>query len=218
VNLDHPNHCQYQEQISERSGVAGDFETWHWITADHGAFDGPIDDWVVSHEDLYREYVKDWSVVVQAGGNQGMYPCLFSQMFETVYTFEPDPLNFHCLVQNCQAPNIIKMQAALGDVHKMIGMRSCSDSNFGMHKVTAVGTIPQLRIDDLDLPSCGLIQLDIEGYEIFALRGAEETIKKFHPVIAVENASNEIFRFVHSLGYNKKTLSKMDTIFVVGED
>ena len=30
------------------------------------------------------------------------------------------------------------------------------------------------------------IKLDLEGYEIFAIRGAERTIKEYHPVMLVE--------------------------------
>ena len=46
--------------------------------------------------------------------------------------------------------------------------------------------MPTVIIDELDLPSCGLIQLDVEGYEYFALLGARRTIEKYHPVIMVE--------------------------------
>lgn len=212
----HSNQTQYQTLVSDRIGVVNEFEEWHWVTTDRGAFDGPMGDWITSHEDLYKKHVKDWSIVVQAGGNCGMYPSLFSCMFETVYTFEPDPLNFFCLVQNCQNPNIIKMQAALGDVHKMVGIWEKDKRNCGMHQIGAGGKIPQLRIDDLDLPSCGLIQLDIEGYEINALNGALETIEKFHPVISAENANKQVLDLTLKMGYTSKVISAMDTIFIPG--
>ena len=157
----------YTEQISQRDVPVDGVTSWHWVTQDYGAFDGPKQDWEESHKAAYLRHVTNWDVVVQAGGNCGMYPTLFARLFKTVYTFEPDPLNFYALVQNCQDDNIIKMQAALGDVHTMIEVRRASMTNVGMHTVApAIGAkIPQLRIDDLKLDACGLFQLDIEGYE-----------------------------------------------------
>ena len=48
------------------------------------------------------------------------------------------------------------------------------------------GAIPTLRVDDLGLKVCDLLYLDIEGYELFALRGSAETIRRCRPVIACE--------------------------------
>jgi hypothetical protein len=46
--------------------------------------------------------------------------------------------------------------------------------------------IPMLKIDDLNLNSCDLICLDTEGYEFNILTGAKETLKKFKPVLCLE--------------------------------
>lgn len=208
---------KYASLISPRCARIDSIETWQWITTDHGAFDGPMNDWIESHKAVYLKHVTDWSVVVQAGGNCGMYPALFAHLFKTVYTFEPDPLNFYALVQNTQFDNIIKMQAALGDHHGMIEVHRQTMQNVGMHTVrkTETAFIPQLCIDDLALPSCGLIQLDIEGYEIHALTGARNTIEKFKPVIACERADEKITQFLSARGYSMVGQSKMDAIYKV---
>ena len=49
---------------------------------------------------VVQPYLKGKKVVVQAGGNCGMQVVKFAEFFDTVYTFEPDPVNFHCLVNN----------------------------------------------------------------------------------------------------------------------
>ena len=54
-------------------------------------------------------------------------------------------------------------------------------------------------IDSLDLSECNLIWLDIEGYEVNALKGGERTIDLFHPVIIIEEKGNEVF---HGLAPN----------------
>jgi len=140
--------------------------------------------------DLLDKYLKEKNVVIQAGGNVGVFPRKLAKDFTAVYTFEPDPENFACLAANCLESNIIKFQAALGSNHEMIQVgvsRPDLKNNCGAYQVLGAGITPTMMIDDLDLPACDLIYLDIEGYELFALQGAYETIKKFHPVIVIEN-------------------------------
>lgn len=46
--------------------------------------------------------------------------------------------------------------------------------------------VPRIRLDDLELTDLRFVKMDIEGHELAALRGAEETIRRDLPVIAVE--------------------------------
>jgi FkbM family methyltransferase len=43
-----------------------------------------------------------------------------------------------------------------------------------------------ITIDSLNLPSVGLIKLDIQGSELIALKGAAETIQRCRPVVLIE--------------------------------
>lgn len=208
------NLLEYKNKVSIREGYVDGLGLWYWIDKDKGAFEGPMKDWVESHKEAYTKYLHGRQLVIQAGGNCGMYPVLFSQIFTHVYTFEIDPLNFYTLVNNCQNDRIVKIQAALGDSHKMIGVTKGPDYNVGMHKVSSKGNVPQLCIDDFEWPACDLIQLDVEHYEIHALRGAKVTIEKFHPVISVENVNKEIEEFLDQFDYKVAQTSKMDVIFV----
>lgn len=146
-----------------------------------------------------------------------MYPRLLSDIFERVYTFEPDPLNFYCLARNCEKSNIVKMQAAVGAKHEMIEVHQLTDQNVGMHRVSEApgALIPQLCIDDLKLPACDLIMLDIEGYEIHALHGAVQTIAMHRPTIMIENSNAMTDELLARFGYKPIVFSKMDTIYVV---
>lgn len=132
-------------------------------------------------------YCSNFDTVVQAGGNVGVWPKELSKHFKAVYTFEPDNINFQCLSRNVNEMNVVKMQAALGDKPGLICLVK-QRTNCGAHFVqpNVQGIVPTLRIDDLGLTSCNLIQFDIEGFELFALQGAKNTIEKFKPVIVVE--------------------------------
>lgn len=130
-------------------------------------------------------------VVLQGGGNLGIYPKRLAQSFKTVYTFEPAQALFPLLVANAPEPNIIRFQAALGESRELVSMsqtrrdgKPCAHE--GITHVAGAGVVPTLRIDDLALPVCDLICLDLEGFELYALRGAVETIARCRPVLAVE--------------------------------
>lgn len=124
------------------------------------------------------------SVAVQAGGNVGVWAAHLAEMFETVYTFEPDPDNYHCLVQNVPA-NVIHQQAALCNRPGSIRLE-VDPKNVGAHYVNGKGKIPAITLDSLELPGCDYLCLDIEGFEPLALQGAEQTIAKYKPLIHIE--------------------------------
>lgn len=129
-------------------------------------------------------HAKNRRAVVQAGGHIGIYPSILAEYFEQVYTFEPDGNNFQCLVANCAKPNVYVARGLLGEVRGCRELRVSKNS--GGHNVGAKGPVPTYRIDDLALAKCDAIFLDIEGFEIPALRGAMDTIKRAHPLLVVE--------------------------------
>ena len=203
--------------IHKRNDNVDGVGPWYWIQKDTGAWFGPKQDWEHSHKAKYLQHVTDWCLVVQAGGCQGMYPRLFANMFQRVYTFEPDPLNFLCLVNNCQLDNIIKMQSALGAECKLITVNRLNPENVGENRVTEeFQFVPMITIDTLNLDGCGLIQLDVETYERNVILGAMETIKKYKPVITCENGKDgEIIELLSPLGYQIVDESRGDTFYKV---
>lgn len=197
-----------------------DREGWLWP-----AYDTACWDWLQQEKDnpnQVSEFCLEKRVVVQAGGNCGFYIKPYAALFETVYTFEPDPQNFYCLTNNVDEQNVIKIQACLGDEHKLVGMK-VKQKNAGVSRVSEYpGGYPTFMIDDLGLEVCDLIHLDIEGYEFFALRGAVETIKKCKPIISIEwlghnrlygITDNEIISFLSNLGYREIGKVYNDLVF-----
>lgn len=131
-------------------------------------------------------HCRKFDVAVQAGGNCGLWPKALGEKFAKVYTFEPDPMNFRCLCTNAPAENIFKFNASLGAAHCCTDLVRRPD-NIGAHQIGGKGDIPMLCIDDLSLPACDLIYLDIEGAELNALLGAQQTIIEHSPVIVIED-------------------------------
>lgn len=166
---------------------------------------------------------------MQAGGNVGVFPRRLAEVFERVYTFEPDAALFAALCANAPAVNIVKLQAALGWDRGTVGLAcrrrdgSLKPAHPGMTFVEGAGAVPVLRVDDLGLEVCDLLYLDIEGREFAALRGAEETIRRCRPVLALEInkqiehaglTAEELRGYIRTLGYRPDGVFNSDEVFV----
>lgn len=211
-----------QPQHEDVCGVTG----WLWVKADMSSWPGPRLEWIHNHETLYFRYLRDTHTVVTAGANCGLHARMFARRFERVYAFEPDPLNFHCLVNNCQADHVVKMMCALGDVNGMVGLHRASLDQCGSHRIhagapPAAASVPMIALDTLGLARCDLIQLDVEGFEDRVLIGARDTIQRCRPVIVVETLQGEDFpgvvRLLTDWGYRRVGISGSDSLWVPGE-
>lgn len=165
-------------------------------------------------------------IAIQAGGNCGIFPRYLSKKFKYVYTFEPEGENFFCLVNNAPQKNIIKLQAAIGNKNTSSMGLMYMPKNCGGFHLQDSGLIPVISLDSLNLPACDLLQLDIEGYELFALNGAEKTINKFSPVIMIEHKKHaaryganpdDIINLLKEMGYKEAGRVRRDIIFTRGK-
>ncbi len=189
-------------------------EGWFWPIEDTVSWD-----YIQERKDnpyKIAEFCKTKNNVIQAGGNLGYYPKRFAELFKNVYTFEPDYLNFNCLVMNTlENENIFRYQAGLGDIRKPFSLQidrsNCGSYNMG--KSITDGNIPQLQIDDLGIKDVSLIQLDVEGYEENCIRGGLKTIEEFKPIIVVETAWANPESFLNIIGYYSIGRVDVDTIF-----
>jgi FkbM family methyltransferase len=164
------------------------------------------------------KFCKTKNTVIQAGGNIGFYPKKYSQIFKNVYTFEPDIINFNCLILNTlDCYNIYKYQCGLGYKRTPFFLNkdesNCGGYNIGKNLI--YGNIPMLRVDDLNLKNVSLIHFDVEGYEKSCLIGSIKTIKLNKPIIVVEISWDEknICKFLDKINYVKIGELDVDWIF-----
>lgn len=143
----------------------------HAFTAWKGAPVGAVD-----------PFLKEKRLAVQAGGNCGIVTRELAKRFGVVYTFEPDAENFRYLTRNCPEPKVAKIQAALGEVHGMTGMKG-TRQNCGEFFLEGQGFVPVLKLDDFVFPFLDLLYLDCEGFEPLVLRGGMQAIRAHKPVI-----------------------------------
>lgn len=144
----------------------------------------------IAHVDEIYAACDHHACVIHAGANVGAYAQKFSHMFERVYAFEPDRANFKCLSLNTiDILNIYPQFAALGGHTGTVHMHNAESDNCGTWAVKpglTEGSTPMITIDSLNLTHVSCVHLDLEGYEWFALKGAQNTITSCKPLVVVE--------------------------------
>jgi FkbM family methyltransferase len=193
-------------------------------------------DWTMFEIDIPKHLMdtllnngKEIKNIIHAGGNIGIYTLEFAKRCKSVYVFEPSNENFSVLSMNCAGiDNIFLYKAALGEKRSTINMINDEIEHCGTWRVSEEeGDVPVLLIDDFNLKDISIIHLDVEGYELYALRGAEQTIRKYKPLIAFEclqhnnkygYSENELFNYMDELGYKHFSKYSNEIMFINFEE
>jgi FkbM family methyltransferase len=161
-------------------------------------------EWSASEMALLRQVLSPGAVVVEGGANVGAHTIALSRLAGRtgqIHAFEPQRLVFQTLCANValnSCVNVFAHYAALGAQPGEIAvpwLPPDTPTNFGgLSLRLEVGgeRVPLRRIDDLALPACHLIKLDVEGMELDALLGASETVHRYRPHLYVENDREEL--------------------------
>lgn len=162
---------------------------------------------------IVLEYVPVGGVVVDAGAFIGDHTRAYLDKVGpagVVWAFEPNPDAFRCLVHNC--PEAKAFPFGLSDLAGSAGL--IKNPNAGASRLSGVGGIVLVRLDDYEFRRLDFLKVDVEGMEVKALRGASDTIKRFKPVMWVEvnrgtlekngYEVEELWEVIGDFGYNMK--------------
>ncbi len=139
---------------------------------------------------------------LEVGAHIGYYSALLSPFVRRIYAFEPDARNHPYLRETLSSLPSAKLipQAVCDRVGRMNLSNDSESSLSHLDPNSAEGTnmVDTTTIDafvQMHQTQPAAIKVDIEGFDILALRGALETIRQFHPVFLVEygqdaNAAN----------------------------
>jgi FkbM family methyltransferase len=152
---------------------------------------------------VLRQLLIQPGVVVEVGANIGVHTVMLAreaqQRRQVLVALEPQPVIFQTLCANLAAngiTNVLAWPYACGsDAGTLYFERPdyAAPGNFGgveMQIKPGAGMIPVpcVRMDDvLHTHTASLIKLDVEGFELAALQGAEETLARCRPTLYVEN-------------------------------
>jgi len=86
------------------------------------------------------------------------------------------------------------------------------------------GSVTMLALDDMDLPGCDLLKIDVEGFELSVLKGAKNLIRKYRPTIIMETEKkrfarrfgwrwDDAMRLLFMQGYREVERQRPDRVF-----
>lgn len=179
---------------------------------------------------LFPKCKKDY-VVLDIGTHIGSVAMRFAQLVGNngkAYGFEPDPFNYEKCKRNLQSNHFPQLEIhniGLGSQAGEFILEVDSPDNLGHNHIVAVANPDKksykVQITTLDefckvhqINHIDLIKIDIEGYELKALEGGIDTLKRLQPIIFIEicddflkiqkNSGNQVIVFLESLGYEVK--------------
>lgn len=163
--------------------------------------DSHISRWVEEHGSLYHDKqtlplvlpeINEGDHVVDVGAHIGdtAGPFLYRVgKSGFVFAIEPNHDAYECLVRNLRQIGTddnwtaVKYAASDDDL-ETVGLSS--DLNAGAIRVEGNGSIPTAKIDSFNLGRVDFLKIDVEGFELRVLKGAEQTINRFHPKMLIE--------------------------------
>src|ERR1043166_3085196 len=143
-----------------------------------------------AERELLRQILAPGAVGVDAGANIGVYSQFLSRCVGAegiVYSFEPSPDNFRRLqAATAHLGNVRANRAAVGDHTGQSKLYLSDDLNvdhraYATHEDSRrVISIEMIALDDYFKrgETVNLIKLDVQGYELHALRGAQRVLSE----------------------------------------
>jgi FkbM family methyltransferase len=194
---------------------------------------------------MVREHLSDGATFIDVGADFGIYSLRAAQMVKPaghVIAVEPNPESVKRLQANIaasDAPTVSVAPVACSDAEATLDLYVAPNSNVGetsFSKVNAAqeGKIAQTYkvrarpLDDIVRESgvnrVDAIKIDVEGAEYLVLKGAQQTLDRFHPMLLVEmverqlqamgTSSAELRTFLRAHGYREGRHDEWNVEFV----
>lgn len=179
------------------------------------------------------------AVVIDVGANIGRWSLLSAKLFQTkkIYSFEPFLETYHRLRKNISlnsSLNIETFNLALNNKSELVTMATASEKNSGMNfisntKSNSINQVESVTLDFFiqshDIKKIDLMKIDVEGFEMNVLKGAQQMIQQHHPVIICEindtllaknkTSPKNVFDFLVDHKYQIKKLPNMETVSIL---
>jgi FkbM family methyltransferase len=160
------------------------------------AFRGSYD---AASRELLLAHVTPGTLVLDIGASLGLWTVGLGRAAEAigahVWAFEPHPNNHSWLHRNIElnrlGPFVTVHETALGDATGEVVMDGGEAGRRGGNSFIAVGSpqphgvsVPVVTLDSVPRPArVSAIKIDVEGYEVRILRGAQQLIEHDRPTI-----------------------------------
>lgn len=202
--------------------------TFSYHIAKYGSWDGYSSNWII------KKFSNQNSLCfIDIGANFGWYTCLFSIIGgenSKIFSVEPSLDNLFFLKKNIyknKLKNISLIECAIGDKENSLPLYFANPKNPGAHSlikdtpqqdsITNYSQVDVKTLDSLfkDLEIIHLMKIDIEGFELNALKGGLKTLKKvqnllieFSPHLWKDpyNEAKHFFKILNDIGLKPNIL------------
>ena len=168
-------------------------------------------------------YVSQWRNAVDIGAHVGEWTRSLSRKFDHVICFEPNPNFRECFNRNIKENNVTLHPYGLSShSHNAIqGVNATHLNDVLGDTEPREGDIECRSLDSFDLCDVDYIKIDVDGFEIPLLEGAQETLKRNNPVINIEMKERkrpkiveESRRILRNLGYAQQSRVRSDEVWL----
>jgi len=170
------------------------------------------------------EFVASRRRAIDVGAHVGLWSRPLVEQFDHVVAFEPMGEFRKLLRQNVTSERLTVVPVALGNHSGSVAMEYPAGRTGECHVAeTNGGELPICRLDDFDFGPIDYIKIDTEGFELDVLRGAEQTLRQWQPVVTIEQKPHsarygygryDAVRYLESLG--AAVLDRVIDDFVIG--
>ena len=150
---------------------------------------------------------EDWGFAIDIGANIGLWSMDLSKYFNKLVCFEPNPLCQEYLIKNINMKNSKVYNYALGESEeskKLILHPNNSGASSFVNRTKIdikddgtkiYGEFPKeapraevtvKKLDTFNFNKINFIKIDVQGFELNVLKGANKTLKKNNPVLCIE--------------------------------
>jgi FkbM family methyltransferase len=175
-----------------------------------------------------KKDLPDRATFIDVGGNIGTFFWQFVDVCKKVYVFEPIPRLNDVITQSIRynnVENIVLIPKAVGNETKTIKMldnnnSSVVDSSESLNVIEI--PVTSLDFEFQDLEKVDFVKIDVEGYELNVLKGAENLIDKYRPILLIEihpiflinygHRVEELIEFMENRKYNIRFYSFLEEL------
>ncbi|MBV8144368.1 MAG: FkbM family methyltransferase [Gammaproteobacteria bacterium] len=155
---------------------------------------------------------------IDAGANVGLYTLRLARLCHAVYAFEINP-GVTGDLERAELPNVKVMHVGLSSVERSVVLYipllhgkmplegwasltpgNCPDTDIHTEITGEVRTLDSYAIANVDF-----VKIDVEGHELELLKGARETLARYHPRILAEAKNlSPVAALLAPLGYRAR--------------
>ena len=183
----------------------------------------PVQNQQQEQRDNSLRYVKQWRKAIDVGSNVGEWTRPLAKKFEQVICFEPNPNFRECFNRNINESNVSLYPYGLSS-HSHTAQQGANDTHLNFiigDTAPRDGDIECRSLDSFNLTEVDYIKIDVDGFEIPVLEGAQETLRKNDPIVNIEMKQRKRPKIVskcrnilHRLGYRMHLRTKSDEVWL----